>query len=328
MGGYTKNIAVIKGLKEGFSADGGKLSGLVRAEKYGANLRIEVSLINFAPLTEGRYVAALSDGKSSVLIENCFFEGASEVDTSSGFAACIFFVKGDVFPVASAICGSFHAAALGLKEFVERAEKVPKQDGLQNAGKYEDEAIAEENYYEYAETIKDCGAVCEDKEKEKDGRAASKDAQTVGAFEKEQNGIDRTAAAQEEESAANNEENVGVRQDMLARGNFYDKMKDEIEGLLSSYPVEEPLCRTVENSRWVRISYADDAFYVFGVIYSGNTPRYICYGVPAKSCDRPPESMAGMAGFIPASTEKDCNAGYWVMYQDAATGASLHISYE
>ena len=62
MSGYTKNIAVIRELKNGFSADGGALTGLVKAEKYGAKLRAEVSLINFAPLTEGRYVTAISDG--------------------------------------------------------------------------------------------------------------------------------------------------------------------------------------------------------------------------------------------------------------------------
>ena len=59
MGGYTKNIAVIKELKSGFSVDGGPLSGIVKAEKYGNNLKVEVSLINFAPVTEGKYVSAV-----------------------------------------------------------------------------------------------------------------------------------------------------------------------------------------------------------------------------------------------------------------------------
>ena len=58
---YTKNIAVIRELKSGFSADGGALTGLVKVERYGAKLKAEASLINFAPLTEGRYVIAVSD---------------------------------------------------------------------------------------------------------------------------------------------------------------------------------------------------------------------------------------------------------------------------
>ena len=44
MAGYTKNIAVIRGLKSGFSADGGELSGIVKAEKYGMSLKVERDL--------------------------------------------------------------------------------------------------------------------------------------------------------------------------------------------------------------------------------------------------------------------------------------------
>ena len=100
MAGYTKNIAVIRELKGGFSANGGCLSGLVKAEKYGASLKVEVSLINFAPLTEGKYVVALSDGKKVLILDGLSYEGISEVDTGKGFAALICFVKGTVSPVA------------------------------------------------------------------------------------------------------------------------------------------------------------------------------------------------------------------------------------
>ena len=72
--GYTKNIAVIRGLKDGFSSDGGSLSGLVKAERYGSHLKIEISYINFAPLTEGRYITALSYGRHTVIVENGDFD--------------------------------------------------------------------------------------------------------------------------------------------------------------------------------------------------------------------------------------------------------------
>ena len=77
MSGYTKNIAVIRGLKSGFSVDGGPLSGLVKAEKYGSNLRVEVSLINFAPLNQGKYVCAVSDGKGVCVLDGLSFDGIS-----------------------------------------------------------------------------------------------------------------------------------------------------------------------------------------------------------------------------------------------------------
>lgn len=349
MSGYTKNIAVIKGLKEGFSADGGALSGLVRAERYGGSLRVEISPVNFAPLSEGRYAAAVTDGAESVMVENWLFEGVCPVDTSQGFAAVIFYVNRGVFPVASAVCGNFRGAALGLKAFAERCEagegrkKEEPQKGArpQAEGGYQDEAIAEENYYEYAETDENGGAVRADAQKEEDGRAAYAHEEDAGALAQETRGIasrpPRPDSPQREkgqkrlpaaEPFGGGEENASTRAQEgafapLARGEcFYARVQKEIEGILSSYPEETALCRTVENSRWVRISYGDGLYYVFGVIYLKEKPQYLCYGVPARG-DRPPESMAGLADFIPASPEGG-EGGYWVMYQDADTGASLH----
>ncbi len=291
--GYTKNIAVIRGLKSGFSADGGSLSGLVKAEKYGASLKVEVSLINFAPLIEGRYVAAISDGKKVCILDGLSFDGVSEVDTSAGFAALICFVNGTVLPVASAICGAFQSAAMGIREEIEKLERV-KNDG------YNDEALAQENYYEYEQTDKDRGAVRENTEKEKDGESVR---------ENEKDNVVR-----EKEPTAGG----------LAGGDFFGRMKDEIEKVLSSYPSERALEETVEDSRWVRINYGGDKYYVFGVIYGGGKPRYICYGVPSTDSRRPPESLSNLASYIPSSPE-NADGGYWVMYQDAATGASVKI---
>ena len=110
----------------------------------------------------------------------------------------------------------------------------------------------------------------------------------------------------------------------LAGGNFYKRMKAEIEGLLSAYPPAEDLQGVVHGSTWVKISYGDNKFYVFGVIYDGAKPQYICYGVPSDNSAAPPESMRGLASFIPAAAE-NTDSGYWVMYQDAGTGASLKI---
>lgn len=291
--GYTKNIAVIRGLKSGFSADGGSLSGLVKAEKYGASLKVEVSLINFAPLTEGRYVAAISDGKKVCILDGLSYDGISEVDTSAGFAALICFVNGTVSPVASAICGNFQSAAMGIREEIEKLERV-KTDA------YNDEALAQENYYEYEQTDKDRGTVREDTQKEKDGESVRK------------NEKDNVVRPKEPTAGG------------LASGDFFGRMKDEIEKVLSSYPSERALEETVEDSRWVRINYGGDKFYVFGVIYGGGKPRYICYGVPSTDSRRPPESLSNLASYIPSSPE-NAEGGYWVMYQDAATGASVKI---
>lgn len=297
MAGYTKNIAIIKELKSGFSADGGPLSGLVRAERYGGNLRVEVSRINFAPLTEGRFVCAVSDGKHIQTFENDLFEGPSQVETGEGFAALICYVNGTVNSVAAAICGGFQSAAIGIKDEIERQEAVRGKIS-ETAQAYEDEAISEVNYFEFDKTGKDGGSIRKNKEEEKIGHGALENEKVENAF-----GSGEIAGG-------------------LAGGNFYCKMKAEIEKVLSSYPVEEKLESTVEESRWVKIDYGAGKYYVFGVMYSAGVARYICYGVPAQNPDSPPESMRGRASYIPAGE------GYWVMYQDAATGASVKVEYE
>lgn len=309
--GYTKNIAVIRGLKSGFSADGGELSGLVKAEKYGSFLRVEVSLINFAPLTEGRYVAAICDGKNTCILDGLSFEGNSEVDTGGGFAALVCFVNGTVAPVASAVCGNFHSQVLGIKEMIERQERtnlvnVPKAEQAElkiEEAPYEDEALAQENYYEYEQAFKDGGALRPHSQEEGERQDALQDEKALGAFKE------------------------GGAGGLSNGGHFYTLMKDEIEKVLTSFPREEALENVVENSHWVRINYGDNKFYVFGVIYGKENPQYICYGVPSDDCRRPPESLVGLASFIPSSLD-NAERGYWIMYQDASTGASIKISAE
>ena len=294
MGGYTKNIAVIKGIKSGFSVDGGPLSGLVKAEKYGDNLRVEVSLINFAPLTQGKYVCGISDGRGVCIMEGLTFDGASTVDTSEGFAALVCFVHDGVAPVASAVCGDFQSATIYIREEIERQENTRRTVATSDI-KYEDEAIAQENYYEFGKADKDGRTVRENKKEEKNRQ-----------------GVRKNEAA----------ESAGKTGGLAGGGNFYSRMKDEIEKLLSTYPKEENLERTVENSRWIKIDYGEGKHYVFGVIFGGGDAQYICYGVPSDNPDNPPPSIEN-SSFIP--TYAGGNSGYWVMYQDARTGASIKV---
>lgn len=302
---YTKNVAVIREIKEGFSAGAGGLSGIIKAEKYSALLKIEVNLINFAPLSEGRYVAAVTDGRKTELVENCLFEGKSELDTSAGFAAAVFFVNGGVQLIASAVCGNFQAEVFGLKAEVEKAENVradslpsgeesPPESAKTSAPpeKYEDEAIAEVNYYELAQSDESRGAVREDEEKEKNGSKPPED-----------------------------EEDFGALEEGLARGNFYAKVKPEAERVLSSYPRCEELERAVEGSRFAKIDYGNGRFYIFGVIYSRGEPKYLCYGLPAQSSENPPESLRGISSFLPVKSP--WGEGFWMTYQDAGTGAPV-----
>lgn len=296
MGGYTKNVAVIKGISAGFSADGGALSGLVRAERYSGELTVEVTLINFAPTTQGRYVCAVGDGKNCQILENNYFSGPSPVDTSGGFCAAVCFVNNGVRPVASAVCGNCGGAFEGLVKYIIKSENIKEPPAENNPPeirpeKYEDEAVAEENYYEYAETDEGRGAVRQGEEKKEDGQKSAVDEKAV-------------CAGKEGEDA-------------LAPAAFYYKMKDEIENIFLSYPPAEELNAAIENSRWAKIEYGGGKCYVFGVISQNGMPQYLCYGLPAKDTACPP-GLRGISSYLPVKTQY--GMGFWVIYQSAETG--------
>ena len=308
MAGYSKNIAVIKGVKDGFSQGAGELSGLVKAEKFGTYFRAEISFINFAPLSQGRYVTGISDGEVSLAAEGAGGEFESAIDTSSGFAAAVCFVKDGVVPGAVAFCGDMAWAVPLAVRAVEEAEKLR---GAPAAGAaYEDEAIAEDNYYEYGKSDKGKGDVRQGEE-QKDGDICGENEVDSGIC----GGQTPSGSRLKERPARNEQVNEKPREGDMPP--FYKRMRDEIERLFSSFPHERLLEDTVEGSRWVRINYGGKRFYVFGVVTEDGVPSCICYGVPAhgSAC---PDSLKGMAGFIPAGKD-----GYWVMYQDAATGASV-----
>lgn len=319
MSGYVKKIAVIKQVKSGFSADGGNLSGLVKAETYAGFLKVEVSLINFAPLTEGRYVLGITDGLSFVTFEGLNYEGEDELNLSSGFAFLVCFCHNGVAPVASAACGQMACALPDLKEEMTKRENVQPQKN--NGVAYDDEAITEVNYYE--SSYEGGAAVRAAETQEKDGDAGGENAENSRAVEiEEKRGVEQASEA----AAVKDGEKTGKKQTKggLAGGDFYSRMESDIKRIFSTYPKEEALERAMEGSRFAKIFYGDGKYYVFGVLTVEGKPRYICYGVPAQSADNPPPSLKGCASFVPVGGDSGV-CGYWMTYQDAATGVSIEL---
>ena len=382
MSAYLKKIAVIKQVKGGFSADGGSVSGLVKAETYAGFLKVEASLINFAPLTEGRYVLGITDGLNTVTFEGLTYEGERQFNLSSGFAFLVCFCNNTVAPVASASCGEMACALPDLKSEMVRLENInapktnssksgngksgvavggggtvtpkaafPKtgegapdsvtlqEGGAVNAGAgaqtatsasaetpYDDEAISEVNYFE--DTFQGGTPLRQVEEKEADGDAGGEDAQDFGSVQGEEIGKRprgrrtgsrssvRVGDAASEATASDGRDGRGG----LAGGDFYGRMEADIKKIFATYPRVDELERAVEGSRFAKISYGDDKFYVFGVLTVEGKPRYICYGVPAQDPENPPQSLKNFASYVPVQ-----GGGYWMTYQDASTGISVKL---
>lgn len=308
MGAYVKKIAVIKQVKGGFSADGGAVSGLVKCETYAGFIKVEVSLINFAPLTEGRYVLGVTDGLNTVTFEGLSYEGEGDFNLSSGFAFLVCFSHNTVAPIASAACGQMACALPDLKEEMTKRENIRPPKG---GAAYDDEAITEVNYYESA--YESGTAVRETQTQEADGCAGGEDEKNTRFVQSEKESrVSETAAVNgDKEPLAGG----------LAGGDFYTRMEGDIKRIFASYPTETELENVMEGSRFARISYGENKFYVFGVLRVEGKPRYICYGVPAKNGDTPPPSLKDCASFIPTES-----GGYWMTYQDASTGVSVVIN--
>lgn len=309
MSAYVKKIAVIKQVKGGFSADGGAVSGLVKCETYAGFLKVEVSLINFAPLTEGRYVLGVTDGLNTVTFEGLSYEGEGDFNLSGGFAFLVCFCHNTVAPVASAACGQLACALPDLKEEMTRRENIRPPKG---GAAYDDEAIAEVNYYD--STFEGGAAVrsAETQEEERSSGGEDEAAPCAGESEKESR-VNEAAAVEN----ADNEPIAGG----LAGGDFYSRMEGDIKRIFATYPAESALERAMEGSRFVKITYGDGKFYVFGVLKVEGKPRYICYGVPALNGEVPPPSLKDCASFVPTES-----GGYWLTYQDASTGISVVIN--
>ena len=332
MNGYVKKIAVIKQIQHGFSADSGALSGVVKAETYAGFLKVEASLINFAPLSDGRYVLGISDGLKTIVFEGSSFEGECDFNLTYGFAFMVCFCNGGCQPIASAACGQMACALPDLKEEMAHSESVlkdkPSGRGKENAERqantaYDDEAIAEVNYYERS-ADESGSAVCEDKAQKEDGRTDGEDEETFGSFKKQKEPLDKAYYGGKAEDSGKTPRKTAPRKakkPRLAGGDFYLRMRPEIEKIFSAYPKEESLERAMEGSRWAKIGYGENKYYAFGVLSVEGAPRYICYGVPSTDGQNPPESLKGCASFMPVE-----GGGYWIMYQDAGTGVSVKIS--
>ncbi len=129
--------------------------------------------------------------------------------------------------------------------------------------------------------------------------------------------VEKCSAADEERPA---DEEKGDPE--FERRFFFESVRKEMDELFESFPKEESLSKMVAESKWVKVSYEGEKSYVVGIIYSEQTPLFICYGVPGKFGEKPSE-FKGYCSFIPSSPfalEKD---GYWVIYQDARTGERI-----
>lgn len=307
-----KSVALINETGAGFAVPGAKVRGVAVRSDNGGRSVIKISLIDLAPATNG-YTVAISDGNSTKLCELPDLSGAEILSDSIGnLAVSIFYVTADerFLPVAY---GAFSPEAKPEKEVLidaKRAYYAGDDAGGQEKKSvddetYDDEVVAAENYYAYES---------ESGMKRGGGNENATDAdENVGV---QSGGFKKKEADEYDLSAFVDEENGGEK------GTYYERIKPQIERLFEEFNEEKSLSEVVPDSRWVKIKYDGDDYYVVGVIYDKNRPLYICYGVEGRYGEKP-EKIGDYCSFIPSSIFNLKGDGYWVMYQSAITGKCL-----
>lgn len=100
---------------------------------------------------------------------------------------------------------------------------------------------------------------------------------------------------------------------------FYSEKRAEIEELFCKYPPIGSLSDYIPESKWVKIEYKKDGFYIIGVISRAGIPTYIVYGVPGVR-ERRPRGFERYSVFLPESLFTTNGRGYWCSFQNAETG--------
>ena len=339
MNGLIKRMCILKQLKGGFSADGNALSGVVRIEKYGKLSSLQLSLINFAPLSDGRYVCVLCDKQGERLIFTLlsgrgeYSAENSPFDPEKGFCALICFVKNNEVQCIAA--GQYGSGGYNVKLLTEgltmpentvkkqepapmpQPKKTPEREIVflkgerygepygEQYGGYDDEAVSTSNYY-----AKECAHECGDLPQDfKDEDALSTDTQ-----KEEPNGAD---VAQDEEAAPL------LHPFKPTDGQaYYNQIREELEDLFERFERADDLKRALPESEWVRVDDAGGC--LVGVVYENLEVKYIAYALPANG-KTPPEEISD-ACFVPVQPLSEESEGYFVLFQDAATGEVVKIS--
>ena len=107
---------------------------------------------------------------------------------------------------------------------------------------------------------------------------------------------------------------------------FYERIYPQIKKMLNDNESEKVLEEILPNSKFCKVRFDDEkGYYVFGIIYEDETPKYICYGVPAKKTDAPPDEMSELYQWMPIDASNADGDGFYMMYQDAKSGENISV---
>lgn len=313
---FEKRVCVLKQVKKGFTADGSALSGAVYCERLGEEITVMPRLLGIAPVKEGRYALALWVAGGVYIVDLNGGANAKIVAPSmkEGVAVLLVFIRnGEPSPVAFGSCGAAPASYEGILAEISARERkkkapmpvppaavptgypnnapvAPPQEEPFREEKYDDEAIAEENFYRERAVHEDATA------------------ETEGANEPREAG----------DPPCGDEEAVHPFRVTAGGLTYYHTVREKLREAFARFEKDTRLTAVFPCSEWVRSEGA-----LLGIIYEGGLPRYLCVAVEATG--EPPEEMKEHCQFVPAGPFSDTE-GFYIVFQSADSGEYVTVS--
>ena len=351
---YVKKMCILRQIRQGFSEDGKALSGLIKAEQYGKNLAVEVSVINFAPLSSGEYYCLLSDGNGKTemlaLRGKSLFNLLSDLDISCGFCGIVCYVKTEVTPISYGINGNktydWRAILNSALPPVFPTVKCDRADSeIASAPppepapdpKPEPPLTPQPEPAPVEEEIpppEDLPPPRELDEKYNDETVATKNYyedendERILPEKTDQNAYAESATPRERtQTRVDSAENVDaprVRRALATDPDgYYLAVKEEIDRLFKTYPRDKTLSGAFSCGEWVRVKGTiRQPEYLVGILRMDGKVRYICYALRAEQKDNPPDEIKNVCAFVPTDFY-DENKGYFVIFQSASSGECI-----
>lgn len=100
--------------------------------------------------------------------------------------------------------------------------------------------------------------------------------------------------------------------------NFYQNIRFRLEEIMTINPECRELEKIIPDSKWVKVYYDEDEYYVVGILTEDGEVTYLGYGVPGVEGIRPPKEAEELCDFLPVSGGEE--EGYWLMFQNSKNG--------
>lgn len=306
MGNIIRRTLILKEVKSSITTTT-PLGAIVKIENVSSGgMKVQTKTVNFLPS---------DDASLAILSADDFIICKPQTEQTVNFSES-----------GSVCAGIFSGGELIL--FGSSGRNAPKKSDLKEAyddrlkgtetitenevvgGVYDDEQIANENYYDNQPISEDSNDACkQDNWNVKTQTSDNRNQKTQ--FCQEKTVLDETVFESCEE-----QNGFGTA--------FYETVREQLKTVFLRGTRETELEKVLPFSRFARVNYSIDKYYVVGLIEDNGKPKYICYGVPGEYLN-PPEKLKSYASFVPLSLFNLHGNGYYVMFQSAATGEKINL---